>query len=132
MLSILDINDIIKRTPKIAFDAELYPLVEFEDDSKRTSFELVKTMYGAKKFFNLDVPGFGKYNYIYVTMLVRKVEETGHANGNATLCIQHSKDVELVHEEIKVFDNVALAYKFLVEHLVEHGDPEFVGNRIEL
>ena len=120
------------RTPKIAFDAELYPLVEFEDDSKRTSFELVKMMYRVKKFFNLDVPGFGKYNYIYVTMMVRKFEETGHANGNVTLCIQHSKDEKIVHEAIKVFDNVALAYKFLVEHLVDHGDPEFVGNSIEL
>lgn len=132
MLSIIDINSIMGRTPKIAFDAELYPLVEFEDDSKRTAIELVKMMYGAKKYFNLDVPGFGQYNYIYVTMMVRKYEQTGGANGNATLCIQHSKDDELVHEEIKVFDNVALAYKFLVEHLVEHGDPEFVGNCIEL
>lgn len=132
MLSVLDINSIMGRTPKIAFDAELYPLVEFEDDSKRTSFELVKMMYRVKKFFNLDVPGFGKYNYIYVTMMVRKFEETGHANGNVTLCIQHSKDEIIVHEAIKVFDNVALAYKFLVEHLVDHGDPEFVGNRIEL
>lgn len=132
MLSVLDINSIMGRTPKIAFDAELYPLVEFEDDSKRTSFELVKMMYRVKKFFNLDVPGFGKYNYIYVTMMVRKFEETGHANGNVTLCIQHSKDEKIVHEAIKVFDNVALAYKFLVEHLVDHGDPEFVGNSIEL
>lgn len=122
----------MNRTPKIAFDAELYPLVEFEDDSKRTAIELVKTMYGAKKFFNLDVPGFGEYKYIHVTMMVRKFEETGHANGNVTLCIQHSKDIELVHEAIKVFDNIALAYKFLVEHLVEHGDPEFVSRCIEL
>ena len=132
MLSIIDINDIMNRTPKIAFDAELYPLVEFEDDSKRTAIELVKMMYGAKKFFNLDVPGFGQYNYIYVTMMVRKFEQTGGANGNATLCIQHSKSDKVVHEAIKVFDNVALAYKFLVAHLVEHGDPEFVGNLIEL
>lgn len=132
MLSIIDINSIMGRTPKIAFDAELYPLVEFEDDSKRTAIELVKMMYGVKKYFNLDVPGFGQYNYIHVTMMVRKFEQTGGANGNATLCIQHSKSDKVVHEAIKVFDNVALAYKFLVEHLVEHGDPEFVGNCIEL
>lgn len=132
MLSVLDINSIMGRTPKIAFDAELYPLVEFEDDSKRTSFELVKLMYGAKKFFNLDVPGFGQYNYIYVTMVVRKFEQTGHVNGNATLCIQHSKDDKVVHEEIKVFENVTLAYKFLVEYLVDHGDPQFVAPRVKL
>ena len=122
----------MNRTPKIAFDAELYPLVEFENDSKRTSFEIVKATYGAQKYFNLDVPGFGEYKYIYVTMVVRKFEQTGGANGNATLCIQHSKNDKVVHEAIKVFDNVALAYKFLVEHLVDHGDPEFVGNHIEL
>lgn len=132
MLSIIDINGILNRTPKIAFSAELYPLVTFEDDSKRTSFEIVKVAYGAQKYFNLDVPGFGEYKYIRVTMLVRKFEETGSANGNVTLCIQHLQDKKVVHEQIKAFENVSLAYKFLVEHLVDHGDPEFVARRVEL
>lgn len=132
MLSILDINDIMKRTPKIAFNAELYPLVNFEDGAKGTSFEIVKTIYGVQKYFNLKVPGFGKYNQIYVTMIVRKFEEANSANGNVTLCIQQFRNENIVHEEIKVFENVTLAYKFLVEYLVEYGDPEFVARRIQL